>query len=81
MTDSAAPQGELVLYQTDDGRTRIECRFEGDTLWLTQAQIAALFETTPQNITLHLKEIFADGELTRQRVRNTYKFDVRASAT
>jgi hypothetical protein len=35
MTPSEAPKGELVLYQTDDGRTRIECRFEGDTIWVT----------------------------------------------
>ncbi len=54
---------ELILYQTEDGLTRIQCRFEGDTLWLTQAQIATLFDTTPQNITLHLKAIFAEGEV------------------
>ena len=53
----------IVIYQTEDGRTRIECRFDSDTLWLTQAQIAELFETTPQNITLHLKAIFVEGEL------------------
>ena len=53
----------LVLYQTEDGRTRIQCRFDSDTLWLTQAQIAELFETSPQNVTLHLKGIFAEGEL------------------
>jgi hypothetical protein len=53
----------MVLYQTEDGDTRIECRFDHDTLWLTQAQIAELFQTTPQNITLHLKAIFAEGEL------------------
>ena len=54
---------EFILYQADDGQTRIQCRFENDTLWLTQAQIAELFQTTPQNVTLHLKAIFADGEL------------------
>ena len=54
---------ELILYQTEDGRTRIEYRFEGDTLWLTQALIAELFQTTPQNITLHLKDLFAEGEI------------------
>ena len=53
----------IVLYQTEDGRTRIECRFGSDTLWLTQAQIAELIETSPQNVTLHLKAIFAEGEL------------------
>ncbi len=57
------PSGEFLLYQTEDGRTRIQCRFEDETLWLTQAQIAELFQTTPQNVTLHLKSIFAEGEL------------------
>ncbi|HTE42953.1 MAG TPA: RhuM family protein [Steroidobacteraceae bacterium] len=54
--------GEIVLYQTEDGQTRIECRFEDDSLWLTQAQMAELFQTTPQNITLHLKAIYAEAE-------------------
>ena len=53
----------FILYQTEDGRTRIQCRFADETLWLTQAQIAKLFRTTPQNVTLHLKAIFAEGEL------------------
>ncbi len=57
------PQSEFILYQTEDGRTRIQCRFENETMWLTQAQIAELFQTTPQNVTLHLKAIFAEGEL------------------
>ena len=56
-------QSEIILYQTEDGRTRIECRFEDETIWLTQAQIAGLFQTTPQNVTQHLKAIFAEGEL------------------
>ncbi len=56
-------RGEFLLYTAEDGRTRIDCRFDGQTLWLTQAQIAELFQTTPQNITLHLKAIFAYGEL------------------
>jgi hypothetical protein len=54
---------EIVLYQTEDGRTRIQCRFENETVWMTQAQMAELFQTTPQNVTLHLKAIFAEGEL------------------
>ena len=57
------PGGELLLYRTEDGRTRVECRFEEGTLWLTQAQIAELFQTTPQNVTLHLKSVYAEGEL------------------
>lgn len=54
---------ELILYRTEDARTRIEVRLEGGTVWLTQAQMATLFQTTPQNITLHLKAIFREGEL------------------
>ena len=63
LTSKDNPQSEIILYQTQDGRTRIQCRFEGETLWLTQAQIAELFDTTPQNVTLHLKSIFSEGEL------------------
>lgn len=63
MSDDPLPLSEIILYQTEDGRTRIQCRFENETLWLTQAQIAELFQTTPQNVTLHLKTIYAEGEL------------------
>jgi hypothetical protein len=55
--------GDLVLYRTADGKTRMEIRLDADTLWLTQAQIAELFQTTPQNVTTHLRGIFAEGEL------------------
>ena len=54
---------EFVFYQTGDGTTRIEVRFEGETVWLTQALIAELFQVTPQNVTLHLKAIYKEGEL------------------
>lgn len=47
-------QSEFLLYQTEDGRTRIQCRLENETLWLTQAQLAELFQTTVPNINLHL---------------------------
>jgi hypothetical protein len=63
MSDEPPSKSELVLYQTEDGRTRIQCRFEANTVWMTQAQMAELFQTTPQNVTLHLKAIFAEGEL------------------
>lgn len=56
----------LVLYQADDRTTRIEVRLDGGTVWLTQAQLADLFQTTPQNITLHLKGIYDDGELSEE---------------
>jgi hypothetical protein len=71
------PHSEIILYQTEDGRTRIQCRFENETLWLTQAQIAELFETSPQNATLHLKGIFAEGELVEAATCKDY-LQVRA---
>jgi hypothetical protein len=63
MSDKDLPQSSIILYQTEDGRTRIQCRFENETIWLTQALIAELFQVTPQNVTLHLKAIYAEGEL------------------
>jgi hypothetical protein len=63
MSDEPLPQSEIIFYQTEDGRTRVQCRFENETIWLTQAQIAELFQTTPQNVTLHLRGVFAEGEL------------------
>ena len=63
MPGEPSPQSSFILYQTEDGRTRIQCRFEDETVWLTQKLMAELFQTTPQNVTLHLKAIFAEGEL------------------
>ena len=77
MSDEPLPQSEIILYQTEDGRTRVQCRFDDETLWLTQAQIAELFQTTPQNVTLHLKTIFAEGELAESATCKDY-LQVRA---
>jgi hypothetical protein len=54
---------ELILYQTEDGKTCLEVRFEGDTAWLSQSQMAELFQTTKQNISLHIKNIFGEREV------------------
>ena len=61
--DEGRGLGELVLYRTEDGRDAFELRLEDGSVWMTQAEIAALFETTPQNITQHIKSIYGDGEL------------------
>lgn len=61
--DEPTQSGEILVYQTEDGHTRVECRFAEKTIWMSQALIAELFQTTPQNITLHLQGIYADGEL------------------
>ncbi|MFH2118914.1 MAG: virulence RhuM family protein [Pseudomonadota bacterium] len=56
-------KSEFLLYQTEDGQTRIDVRLQDDTVWMTQAAMAELYQTTPQNITLHLKAIYTEGEL------------------
>lgn len=71
---SPQPQTEpgILLYQTEDGRTRIQCRFEDETIWLTQIQLAELFQTSVPNINLHLKAIYAEGELTEEATIKSY---------
>ena len=54
---------EIVIYQTEDGTTKIDVRMEEETVWLTQAQMADLFQTTKQNISLHINNVFEEGEL------------------
>ena len=54
---------ELLLYQTEDGKTKIDVRLEEETVWLSQVQMAELFQTTKQNISLHIKNVFEEGEL------------------
>ena len=56
-------QSEILLYQTEDGQTRIEVPLQDETVWMTQAAMAELYQTTAQNITTHLKAIFKEGEL------------------
>ena len=56
-------QSQFLLYQTEDGQTRIEVRLQDETVWMTQAAMAELYQTTPQNITTHLKAIYKEGEL------------------
>jgi hypothetical protein len=63
MPGSQPPQSSIVLYQTEDGRTRIECRFENETIWLTQALISELFQVAVPTVNEHLKGIFGDREL------------------
>ena len=57
------PRSALVLYQTEDGTTRIQCRFEGESIWLTQALIATLFGIKVHTVNEHLKGIYGDGEV------------------
>jgi hypothetical protein len=72
VSEEPLPRSELILYQTEDGQTRIQCRLEDETLWLTQAQMAELFQVTPQNVTLHLKAVFEEGELSEAATCKDY---------
>ena len=56
-------KSQFLLYQTEDGQTRIEVRLQDETVWMTQAAMAELYQTTPQNVTTHLKSIYREGEL------------------
>ena len=66
MPDEQSPQSSIILYQTEDGRTRKQCRFENETIWLTQALIAELFQKDVRTINEHLVNIFQEGELSRE---------------
>lgn len=59
---------ELILYTTEDGKSQIHLRADGQTVWLSQREMAELFNTTKQNVSLHLKNIFEDGELREDSV-------------
>lgn len=64
--------GEIIVYQSDDGLTRVDVRFEGDTVWLSLDQLALLFGRDKSTISRHLKNIFAEGELTKNSVVANY---------
>ena len=56
-------QNKIIIYQTEDGQTQIDVRMENETVWLTQAQMVELFQTTKQNVSLHVGNVFKEGEL------------------
>lgn len=58
--------GDIVLYTSENGKTRLDLRVEGQTIWLTQLEIAELFQTTKQNVSLHAKNILQEGELSAE---------------
>lgn len=72
MSDAVPDRGGLILYSTEDGRAMFSLRAEDGTVWLTQGEIATLFQTTPQNITQHVKAIYAEDELTEEATCKSY---------
>lgn len=67
-----SPAGEFVMFASDDGTIRITCRFEHETLWLSQAAIATLYQVTPLAITQHIKAIYDEGELEQKATCKAY---------
>jgi len=61
MTQPESAAGQILIYQ--DGALNLQVRLDGQTVWLTQAALAQLYQTTPQNITLHIKAVYDEGEL------------------
>ncbi|GAB2578866.1 virulence RhuM family protein [Nitrincola alkalisediminis] len=76
MTDKQQPQapiGEFVMFASADGKVRIECRFENETLWLSQAMICDLYGKAKATISGHIKNIFEEGELNEDSVVRFYR--------
>ena len=66
-------QGEIIIYQSEDGLTHIDVKMEDETVWLTQAQLVELYQTSKSNISEHIKHIFAEGELAEDSVVRNFR--------
>lgn len=66
MSDQSAPASEFILYTTEDGKTRVECRFEAETIWLTQSFLADLYDRDVRTISEHLKNLYEEAELSEE---------------
>ena len=69
----AADRSEIIIYQTDDGGTKIDVRMEAETVWLTQAQMVELFQSSKANISEHIRHIFEEGELVEESVVRNFR--------
>ena len=66
-------ESEIIIYQTEDGHTKIDVKFEDETVWLTQAQLCELYQTSKSNISEHIKHIFEEGELEENSVVRKFR--------
>jgi len=64
---------EIVIFQTEDGQTKLEVRMEDESVWLTQAQMVDLFSSSKANISEHIKNVFIDGEVTEDSVVRKFR--------
>ena len=73
MIRSVDEQGEIVIYQSDNGRIHIDVKMEGETIWLTQNQLGELYQTSKSNVSEHIKHIFEEGELEEDSVVRKFR--------
>ena len=66
------PQGEVILYKAPDGNVSLDVKLEGDTVWLTQVQMARLFEQTKQTVSAHVNNVYKEGEVERDSTVRKY---------
>ena len=66
-------KGEIIIYQTEDGKGHINVRLQDETLWITQAQLVDLYQTSKSNISEHIKHIFEEGELEENSVVRKFR--------
>lgn len=64
---------EIIIYQTEDGQTKIDVKFEDETVWITQAQLCELYQTSKSNISEHIKHIFEEKELEEESVVRKFR--------
>ena len=65
--------GEVIIYQTDEGLTKLEVKMENETVWLTQAQLVELYQTSKANVSEHINHIFEEGELDKESVVRKFR--------
>lgn len=73
MSQNQESVGEFILYSTEDGKTRVECRFENETIWLSQALMAELYDRSKKTINEHLQNLFDEGELDPDSVVRNFR--------
>ena len=73
------PENKVIIYTANDGKTNIDVKLEEETLWLTQAQMCELYQTSKSNVSEHIKHIFEEGELDKESVvRNSEQLKLKA---
>ncbi len=70
---SGSVGSEIIIYQTEDGHTKIDVKFEDETVWLTQTQLCELYQASKSNISEHIKHIFEEGELEENAVVRKFR--------